>query len=375
MPTATRNIRQMADGRFRVRYRLGTKERKKLFDTEADAKKFLKDEREKILKKGRGALELTGTQQARIMILIDTLADGEGIARGLQRLEAAAKYYRKHAKKDCPRTVKEAVADLVADWKASKRDARYISNAGALLRGFADDFPKPISAVTPREIHDWLYRQPTKDLKTPKARISKLFAHAVLNGWIEQNFVSALRIERRKREPVQIPTYAEIKAVLGAAVANHRYHPLLPDYSQRLYEGTRASESGDTRVRAQNGYLIVPSGAAAKGGPARQKPLSDAYMAWARWCEDNGIARLSSREFAKLNRQFRAELGMTGIKKWHNWQRHSYASYKLPLLGDDLDDLAKQMGNSPQVLLNNYLGTVADEDVPLYWALRPEQLI
>ncbi len=117
--------------------------------------------------------------------------------------------------------------------------------------------------------------------------------------------------------------------------------------------------------------LILPEEAAAKNGPARHFKLSEAYMACAKWCDDKKVPLLDEAQFHPLDLEFRKERGISGQAKWKNWQRHSYASYKLPLLKGKLDKLAEEMGNSVQVLRNHYLGKVTPKDVKRFWARRP----
>ncbi len=371
MPTVTRNIRKMQDGRWRVRYRLGTREIKRIFETEAGAKEFVNQERQRILAKGRTALALTQLQDARILMLLTEMSEDGDYEEGLKNLERAAKAYKKAGLLGGDPTVAEVVERLVASWKKLGRDPTYISNAGGLLKRFGESFPsRTLRSLSLTELEGWIADLNAADPKTPKARLSALYSFARRSSLVETNIVKEIVLQRQKKKQVPIPTFAEIDRVMSALCVTAEYRPLLSGYSRRLFSGARAKEARDVRVRVESKSLIVPAGAAAKNGDARQVNLDDTALAWERWCDQHVGREHTPAQIARLDRNFRTAMGMVG-KKWCNWQRHSYASYKLPLLGNDLEELAQQMGNSVRVLKNNYLGNVTEADVPLFWALRP----
>jgi integrase len=371
MPTIGKNIRPMPDGRFRVRYKLGKKERKKICASEAEARQFLKDEKKGILATGRGHLLLTESQRRRVMLMLEDLSANKGFAHGVAVLETAVQHYKKHAPKKGIPMVADAVEQLIAKWKVKGRDRTYISNAGGVLRRFATAHPMPIDKVSPLNVSNWLDSLAGTDKKTSKARVSKLLSFAVLNEWIKVNYLKDMQVDRTTPKSIPIPSFGEIDELLSALENSEKYRPLLRPYTKRLYAGPRTKESLDERVREEDGMMIVPAGAAAKKGPARQYRLSEAYMASAKWCDDKKLPFLDRGQFNRLDLAFRKEIGISGQTKWNNWQRHSYASYMIPLLKGDLDELAEQMGNSPQTLRNHYLGNVQPEDVPRFWSRRP----
>jgi len=370
MPT-TRNIHPMPDGRYRVRFKLGKKERTKICATEKDAKDYIIGAKKGIFAAGQRFLTLTEKEQIRIMVLLEKASADKGYGHGITVFETAMKFYEENAPKDGIPCVSEAVEQLIVDWKAEGANHRYISNAGGVLRRFGKAHLKPIDKVTPGNVDTWLKTFEKAQRKTLKARISKLLSFSVVKGWIEINFCKDMQVARSKKKPILIPTFDEIDDLLSVLEVSEKYRPLLRPYSLRLYAGPRVNESLDTRVREEGGMLILPEEAAAKNGPARHFELPEAYMACAKWCDDKNVPLLDEAEFHRLDLEFRKERGIAKQAKWKNWQRHSYASYKLPLLKGNLDELAEQMGNSVQVLRNHYLGKVTPGDVTRFWARRP----
>jgi hypothetical protein len=369
LPTYSKNIKQMPDGSWRVRFKLGNKEKKKTFGKEEEAKEYLKEAKSGIIKMGHRWGFLTDGQRSRIMVVLEDLSEGKGDTHAVMMLEKAGKLFKETKAKEAGCTVSYAVEALIDHWKQAKMNGKYVSNAGGLLRRFASAHPKPIKMLKPSEARAW-WNSLGKNKKTGKARLSALLTFAEENEWAENFVKGKMVLERSTPEPPEIPTFAEIKAELDFLVGSEKYRPLLRPYMLRLLAGPRTKESLDPRVREEEGMLLVPTGAAAKRGPARLFKVPE-YLAWKKWCDEKKLPILSTGQFNKLDGEYRAERGMTHQKKWHNWQRHTYASYMISKLKGNAKKLAAQMGNSPQVLKNHYLGKVLAKDAHKLWTLTP----
>jgi len=63
--------------------------------------------------------------------------------------------------------------------------------------------------------------------------------------------------------------------------------------------------------------------------------------------------------------------GKAGIRVVYDGFRHSYASYRIRQLSNDLNKLAEEMGNSPREIINSYKRNVRDEDAAKWFSLSP----
>ena len=375
LPTYSKNIKELPDGSYRVRYKLGNKEKKQTFKNKDDAKKCIQKAKAGIIRMGHEYALLTHNQRARIMVLLEELSEKEqemkkNYTLAVSKLEKATKLYKETKAKEEGHTVSFAVEDLIQFWKDAGKSSGYISNAGGLLRRFALAHQMPIKMLKPSDVRTWWNSQ-GDNKKTAKARISALLTHADEKGWAENFVKGKMVLERSTPKPISIPTFDEIQAERDFLVGSDKYRPLLRPYMLRLLAGPRTKESLDSRVREEEGLLVVPAGAAGKKGPARQFKVPEAYLAWKKWCDEKKLPILTTGQFNRLDRAYRAERGMTHQKKWHNWQRHTYASHMVSKLKGNLKELAAQMGNSPQTLKNHYLGNVLRKDAHKLWTLIP----
>src|SRR5262249_33199011 len=75
-----------------------------------------------------------------------------------------------------------------------------------------------------------------------------------------------------------------------------------------------------------------------------------------------------------FHRQSVAARAAVGLKAWPvNVLRHSFGSYWLAQF-NDINALAVQMGNSPEVIERHYRKAVRPKEAHRYWALTPDSL-
>jgi hypothetical protein len=77
MPTISKNIFPRDDGRYEVRFRFGTKDRRRFFKTRNAAVTYLEEEENKILAYGQLGLQLKSNQFTRLMGVIEEIAPGD----------------------------------------------------------------------------------------------------------------------------------------------------------------------------------------------------------------------------------------------------------------------------------------------------------
>jgi len=383
MPSTSKSIRQQPDGRFLVRYRYGRKERRKLFESQSEASDFVRAENQKIRAFGQTGIELTGSQFGRVFRLIEGLAeDGDPgrprISIGVLALEDAVDFWLKHrhtivAKRASAVLVGDAVERMIVQWERENKNRGYIATARGLLRRFARDYPKAtLAQLTPIVLKNWILQQPPGIRVSCKARLSALFAFGIMNTWVERNPCTLFTLPRTKKQAVVVPVAAEIERFMRTTEEDE-WKTLAPYFALRFFCGVRREEAIKLcwqHLDVEKRKLMVPVGIAAKNGPAREVPLSDNAIAWlTAYRRGESVERIAPDDNLKLEAAFRK----TGFRDaiWHNALRHAYGSYRYPLI-ENLEKLATEMGNSKRVLLSHYLGSVASDDVPRFWAIMPQ---
>lgn len=360
-----------------LRLVLHGRETRRRFDTPEEAVVFRDAEKAKADSLGAGAAALTPGQFGRLLTLLHKIGGGEEhIAEGLDRLEAAAKFYERHCPEDTkPKMVGEVVDSMLSLWRSENKNKDYIRNGGGICRRFGQDFStRPISLVTPAEVQKWVLTQAMGVQLASKARLSALFAHAALNGWITQNPCSLFSLPKRKRKAVEVPSPHEIRRFLALA-SLPEWNALLPYFCLRFFCGVRQEEAEKlewSHVDLGRKILSVPVGVAAKGGPARTVPIADNLFDWLVCHKPTEPAKIAPANLKRLENNFRKMGGFVG-PLWMNALRHAYGSYRYPVLGN-FDVLAGEMGNSRRVLSDHYVGAVDPADVPIFWSLTPKGL-
>ena len=60
-----------------------------------------------------------------------------------------------------------------------------------------------------------------------------------------------------------------------------------------------------------------------------------------------------------------------GVKSIYDGFRHSYASYRIRQLKNNLPELALEMGNSPREIVNSYKRNVTDAQAEEWFSIMP----
>ena len=177
------------------------------------------------------------------------------------------------------------------------------------------------------------------------------------------------RVERLTVDPKapRILTPTEASALLRAADAKVR-----PWIVLGLFAGLRPSEAlrmdwAAIRLGVENPHVVV-DGAASKVRRRRIVPLMPAGVAWlAMDRRDSGPVVSSYTSVRKFRRR---AIGASGVKWSQDVLRHTHASMRLGA-GHEVAKVAREMGNSPGILLNHYTELVAREDAEEFWRILP----
>jgi integrase len=196
-----------------------------------------------------------------------------------------------------------------------------------------------------------------------------LFEFAVTRRFIAKNPVrDTQKVTVRATDDVAIFTPSEFRALLNAASA-----AFLPVLVLGGFAGLRTAEL--ERVTWENldleGGYITLTAKQAKNPSRRVIPLHPAAISWLRTVpRGEGRFWLNSVPFSihAAQKQCAEAAGVTWQK---NGLRHSYASYRLAIIGDP-GRVAAEMGNSPAMVHRHYKQLVKPAEAEEWFAIVPE---
>jgi integrase len=101
----------------------------------------------------------------------------------------------------------------------------------------------------------------------------------------------------------------------------------------------------------------------------RTIPLQKCVLAWLKPFQgQKGIIWQNEKAYDDRMRSLKKKAGVRGI---HDGYRHSYASYRIRELKQDLILLASEMGNSPQEIIDSYKRNVSDSEATKWFSVLP----
>lgn len=302
---------------------------------------------------------------------------------GKGTINDAVRYFLTNANPDLPA---KSVPDIIRELcEAKKRDglsARYQADLSQRLKNFAKAFSGEISMVRTKEIEQWL-----RDLNTgPKNRnnyagaITTLFKFAKRCGYLAADRATAADSLTRAKNPggnIEIYTPEELTTML---VRLRDFKPeLLPVVAIGAFAGIRPAELARLTWQdidfEQN--LIEVGVRQSKTAQRRHIPMQANLAAWlgpyvdkqGPICAENNI-QIAIRKIIEPPEESSAGDSKPGVKWKHNALRHSYGSYRLPIL-KNVNELALEMGNSPAMIFRHYRELVKPSEAAKFWAIMP----
>ncbi len=327
----------------------------------------------------------------------ERLADYSRRALGLtdlQQIEAAECFSL--VGRYAPRSLRDAVRLAVGIWEAEARSvpvdqlAREVETAkgkdGAgrdhkrtiryTMSGFVEDFAgRSVASITSGEIDRWLRGQVCEEDGEPvsastrntfRACLSLSWTFAVTQGWAKENVVSAVRRAKDSKDSDE-----EDDEVVF--LAPEQVDKFLRSCSPRLVAhaalcalaGMRPAEAAKLTWQDIGATEIRVRPTIAKTRRARMIPISKQLGEWlaCAWRRPEGIIGFSRADFRKA-------CLASGLVPWpKDSLRHSYGTYRGHLLGED--DLAREMGNSPDIIVKHYRGVSNRETADRYFVIMP----
>lgn len=311
---------------------------------------------------------------------------------GTSVLEAAREWRRRH-RLGLPRTeVAQVVAELLASLEGKRRSASTIKSLRIPLKSFAAHLRMPIGDVQTAEIERWLQLFPRLAPRTQNNWINavvRLFNFAKSRYLPADASTEADALERvtgERRGAVAIFQPWELSKLLAHAPAHLRCLIALGAFAGlRTIELHRLDWSAvhfDSSAGYPRGFIEVGGNVAKQHRTAARRlvPMSANLAAWldpgrflhgpiSAYTGDKQISRALSAVITRLNAA-RKKHRLPQLTRPANGLRHSYGSYRLPVIGS-VDLQALEMGNSAQEIIRDYRELVHPDRVPEYWAIVP----
>lgn len=314
------------------------------------------------------------------------------VGAGVSPMEQA-RFWRLHHSSDLPSaTVSQVVAELLSFLENNKRRAGVtVETLRSLLKKFSTAFHGPIAHVQTAEIEQWLgslHVRP-RTLNNYRAAILRLFNFSRGRYLPKDGPTAATGIERvtDERGPVQIFKPWELAAILANADDS-----LLPAIALGAFAGLRNVELSRLEYSAirltevskeyPHGLLEVPKAAAKKHRGAARR-IVGIQPNLARWLEpyafrngpispyqsQSSLSRALTALIASINGR-EAKQRRRVIRRPANGLRHSYGSYRLPVL-KSAAALAIEMNNSEAEIWRDYHELAAPAEVQAWWNIYP----
>jgi integrase len=374
--------------RFEVRhYDLNGVQQRFTFETYAAAKKFanaavhnLADSRSQFVTlRGQEAYEysrskelLAGTR-LNFLDLVTTAIEAEKLLQGRASVMDAVRAFAKTTPLKEPNiTAAEAVNRFLAFKKAEGEVGDlYLRDLRIRLRKFAESFGGPLSAITPGQLNEYVFKQgnSSRTRKNVRTTINTLYAYARNEGFVAKDHPGVPQPGKKRVERcnVQVFTPGEMQKLLAVAKPE-----VAVPLALTAFAGIRAAEVKRLdweRINLAEGHIEIIA-KIAKTGIRRLAPVPDNLKAWlTKFFHCGGKVCIFSNLWLQYEKVARA----AGVKWKRNALRHGFASYRVADI-KDIPRTAFEAGNSPQVIQRDYLKVVSERQAKQWFSIYPDPL-
>lgn len=271
-------------------------------------------------------------------------------------------------------TVRELCEARIAEAAGRDLSKGFLANLKSGLGRFSADFGSRLAAeMKPGEIEDWL-RARFSDAVTfgnVKRVISGAFELAVRRGELGRNPCAAIASPRARLGEPEILQPEELASLLGAAAPAAVALIVL-----QAFCGLRKAEAlrlcwGHVRGDGETPFVEVPA-AFSKVGRRRLGYLPACASAWLAPLRKAEKAPVVTAGEGVVRAALAAAWAVAGQGRgWpKNGLRHSFGTYRLEMTGD-VGRVALEMGNSPTVVRQHYLGFARPGQGKTWFSIAP----
>jgi integrase len=374
--------------RFEVRhYDLDGVQQRYTFETYTNAKKFaitavraLADSRSQFITlRGQEAYEYSRSKEMlrgtgfNFLDLVTTAIEAEKLLQGRASVMDAVRAFAKTTPLKEPKiTATEAVTMFLAFKKAEGEVGDlYLRDLRIRLRKFAGAFQGPLSAITPGELNEYVFKQSdsSRTRKNVRTTINTFFVFARTEGFVAKDHPGVPQPGKKRIETcnVQLFTPDEMQKLLAAAKPE-----VAVPLALTAFAGIRAAEVKRLdweRVNLVEGHIEIPK-RVAKTGIRRLAPIPDNLKAWlVKYFHHSGKMCI----YSNLWQQYEKVAKAAEVEWKRNALRHGFASYRVAAT-KNIPQTALEAGNSPQIVQRDYLKVVSEREAHRWFSIYPDTL-
>jgi integrase len=286
-------------------------------------------------------------------------------------LSEVARYYLAHAPGEIhDKSVGDAY-DLYLQRAVARTSERNVEGVRLHVGKFADAFHCRLSDVNHERIEEWMdgRKMSGRYFNNCRSALITFFRWSRKKRFLADTETEAEKVEKRPEtvESVSIFTPPVMKKILTEVRPD-----LIPYIVLSAFAGLRPSEA--RRLLWQNinwdeGYIEIYASQARKTLRDRFVPLLPNLRAWLEpYREDAGLVAHFKRPHEMLTKESKK---FKFLDEWpEDVLRHSFGSYRLAILKNK-QQLAEEMGNSPDIIVKNYRRPVTSKAAGAWFALEP----
>jgi integrase len=365
------------------------------------------EELAKSINEGSNALALSPAQAEDALLALDVLAahkrqSGEEVSLhaavaewaaaaaklGQRPLHEAVDTFLSTAADLKPITVKDAVEEFLASrahkataaaGKRAQLSPGYAYNVAMWLREFAETFTAhQLAELTAKLLSAYMsaHRKVTPRTRNARRNVVKMFLRwAMRANYLPQSCrlleADALATELEEGGTIEFYQPAELAAILQGAHDQADYRHLLPVLAINALAGVRLAECVRLEwsdVFAVAGHVTVDK----SKSKTRARRLVPICASLALWLEPfrASAGPLWTFGLEKFHADFNALLAGLEIAPKRNGGRHGFATFRFALTQNE-NQVAAEMGNSPDMVHGHYRGLATNEEALRWFAVAP----
>jgi integrase len=233
---------------------------------------------------------------------------------------------------------------------------------GRFAKAFGD---RNVASITTGEIDAWLESLGVAAVtrNTFRRDVRTLFSFCCDRKYCVENAASAVTRAKEPGKDAEVFSVEDARRLLAASSPD-----MLPYWAIGLFAGLRPSEIRHLQwsdIDFDDALIVVRSGKTGRKRFVHMQPNLVAWLTPYRRREGKVVSPVNFR------RQYAQDKVAAGLTDWPiNAMRHSFGSYWLAQF-NDINALAVQMGNSPEVIEKHYRKAVRPKEAHRYWAITP----
>lgn len=265
----------------------------------------------------------------------------------------------------------EAVNEYLGSFDEQSSRSRNYSTARSILYQFGRAFGKTLDSITLKEFYAYL-RGVSESGRTRNNHLGTLktfYKWAQKWGYMPDGEMAINKVDAFKEEDIKIEIFTpeEMRRLLAAA-----NEEILPALVIGAFAGVRTAEIGRLHwedIRLDEGVIMLDS-AKTKTKRRRMPLISDNLWAWLVKLKGDKTGPLRQGQ-TKFHKDRNALCKATGIAWKDNGLRKSYISYRMAQPDADSSKVAKQCGNSADMVEEYYKGLVTPSSATEWFSIVP----